>query len=288
MSDKITKCLKVGLIGEPNAGKSTLINQLIGEKISIVSPKVQTTRTLTRGILNVESTQLVFIDTPGIFKPSKTLEKYIVNNARAGIDESDLICVLIDAKRGLTPELNRIIVSIKDKPLIAVINKVDLIKKDLLLKLAEDINGLNIFKEIFMISALKNDGVKDVVNHLVSQAPNSPWYYEEDLYTDTPSRSLAEEITREQLFLLLNRELPYSLKVETEKWEDQKDGSLKLHQAIVVLRSTHKNIVVGAGGQKIKEVGRRARLELQKILERKVHLFLYVKVREDWVDKELG
>ncbi len=287
MSDKITKCIKVGLIGEPNVGKSTLVNQIVGEKVSIVTPKVQTTRTLVRGILNVDNTQLILIDTPGLFKPAKTLERYIVKNALAGIDDSEVICVLIDAKKGITPELNKIISNIKNKPLVAAINKIDLIKKDFLLGLAAAINELGVFKEIFMISALKNDGIKELINYLTGQAKISPLLYEEDIYTDTPVKNLAEEITREQLFLLLNKELPYSLKVETEKWEDLKNGDLKLHQAIMVLKSSHKSIVVGAAGQKIKEVGRRARLELQKALDRKVHLFLYVKVKEDWIEREL-
>ena len=285
-----TKCGTVALIGEPNAGKSTLLNRLIGQKISIVTPKVQTTRTTIRGIVNIDQSQMIFIDTPGIFKAGKKLERAIVRSAWSGLEEADIICMLFDAKKPISENIEHIIKTLKNnsnKHFIAVINKIDVVDKKSLLALTETINNFNIFNKIFMISALGGTGVLDMVNHLIVNTPENPWSYNNDELTDTSTREIAQEITREQLFLQLNKEIPYSLKVETDQWEEKEDGSTLIHQSIFVMKQSQKAIVLGNKGTKIKEVGRKARHEISQLLDNTpVHLFLHVKVREDWIDRD--
>lgn len=281
------KLLTVALIGEPNAGKSTLVNALVGEKVSIVSPKVQTTRKNVCGIVNVDNTQLIFIDTPGLFKPKRLLEKSIVSNAFIGIEEADTLCVIIDVKKGLSPFISSIIQKIKGggRKFTLILNKIDLINKNSLLETIQTLNELEPEK-ILIVSALKNDGVSDIIDFLVTKATDHQWIYGEEQYTDQSLRTISEETTREQAFLLLNEEIPYSLKIETERWEELDNGGLKLYQAIVILKESQKSIVVGKGGSKIKEIGKRARSKLEHIMNRKVHLFLHVKIREDWIERD--
>ncbi len=284
------KCLTVALVGESNAGKSTLLNELIGHKVSIVTHKVQTTRYNIRGVTNIDDTQLIFIDTPGIFDPSGILEKAIVNQAVGAFDEADIICVVFDSRRIQHPVLNIIkkYAEQSGKKCYAIVNKVDLVEKEKLLPRLQEIYDLGIFTEVFPISALKAYGTKHFLEFLLKQAPESPWHFIEDEMTDQPVRKIAEEVTREQAYLLLHEELPYSLKVETELWEDQEDGSIKIYHAIFINKATQKPIVLGKGGIKIKEIGQRARKEISKILGKKIHLFLHVKVREDWIEKDFG
>ncbi len=284
------KCLTIALVGESNAGKSTLLNELIGHKVSIVTHKVQTTRNNIRGVTNINETQLIFIDTPGIFNPDGTLEKAIVGNALNAFDEADIICIVFDARRVGHPILPTINDYAKrsGKKCYAIINKIDLVTKEKLLPSLQQIYDLGIFTEVFPISALKAYGTKHFMEFLLKQAPDAPWQFVEDEMTDQPSKTLAEEITREQAYLLLHEELPYSLKVETEHWEDLDNGDVKIHQSIFINKSTQKPIVLGKNGEKIKEIGQRARKEISRVLGVKVHLFLHVKVREDWIERDFG
>ena len=279
-----TRCGFVALIGAPNAGKSTLMNRIMGTKVSIVTHKVQTTRARVVGVLTNGDDQIVFVDTPGIFAPNRRLERAMVAAAWVGASDADKIVLLIDAERGLNEEIQLIIEGINKvgKTVIIGLNKIDLIPHEKLLSLAEKLQDVSILESIYMISALKGDGVNDLLLNLSEDLPKGPWLYPEDHLSDMNERFFAAEITREKLFLSLHQELPYSLTVETEGWQERPDGSLKVDQAIYVERPGHKGIVLGRGGQQIKRVGAESRKELEHILERRVHLFLFVKVREKW------
>lgn len=288
------RCGYVALIGAPNAGKSTLLNRLVGAKISIVSPKVQTTRARVLGIA-VEGkpeeggAQFIFVDTPGIFAPRRRLDRAMVAAAWTGAEDADLIVLLVDAARGYDQDTRRIVERLKEanRKAILVLNKVDTVRPDKLLPLTAKLAEEGIFEPVFMISSLNGSGVEDLHRHLASALPEGPWLFPEDQLTDMPLRLLAAEVTREQVFLKLHQELPYASTVETEAWEEFKDGSVKISQTIYVERSSQKAIVLGEGGQQIKRIGAAARAEIEKLLERRVHLFLFVKVREEWTeDKE--
>ncbi len=278
------KAVFVAIIGEPNVGKSTLLNKLIGTKISIVSPKVQTTRTTIHGIYNEDNTQIVFVDTPGIFEPKRTLEEAIVSTAWAGLKGIDLVLLLIDGVKGITYYHNQIIEGLKKlglKPIL-LINKIDLITKEKLKRLIAECEERVNFKKILKISAIKGDGIRELIDYIREEAPEHEWYFPDGEVTTASSRLIASEITREKLFLNLSEELPYNLTVETETWEEQKNGSVKIHQAIFVARDTHKQIIIGRNGSMIKKIGLLAREEIEKLLGCKVHLFLFVKIREKW------
>ncbi|TXR46917.1 GTPase Era [Phyllobacterium endophyticum] len=274
----------IALIGAPNAGKSTLVNQLVGSKVSIVTHKVQTTRALVRGIVIHGQTQMVLVDTPGIFKPKRRLDRAMVTTAWGGAKDADLILVLIDVEQGIDEEAEAILGSLHEKKrkVILVLNKVDRIEAPKLLELAQKANEMVNFDKTFMISALKGYGCKDLLKYLADNLPEGPWYYPEDQISDMPIRMLAAEITREKLYLRLHNELPYSSHIETESWEEKKDGSVRIQQVIYVERDSQKKIVLGHEGQAIKAIGQAARKELMEILEQKVHLFLFVKVRDNW------
>jgi GTP-binding protein Era len=281
-----TRCGFIALIGAPNAGKSTLINALVGSKVAIVTPKVQTTRTLLRGIAMEGRAQLVFLDTPGIFAPRRRLDRAMVTTAWSGAHDADIVAVLIDAKSGLNDDAQALLKKLEEvrQPKVLILNKVDLVEKEKLLALAQAANEAVRFEATFMISATKGDGVSDVRQWLASHVPAGPWHYPEDEVSDAPVRQLASEITREKLYLKLHQELPYQSTVETESWTERKDGSVRIEQTIYVERDSQKKIVLGKGGQSIKAIGEAARRELAEILEKKVHLFLFVKVREGWGD----
>ena len=276
----------VALIGAPNAGKSTLLNQLVGTKVSIVSHKVQTTRTIVRGVVMRGKSQIVFVDTPGIFQPRRRLDRAMVDAAWGGAKNADLVCLLIDSERGIRGDAERILESLKDVNLtkILVLNKIDRVPAEDLLALAKAANDKVGFNQTFMISALKGNGCQDFLKYLENQVPEGPHLYPADQITDMPVRLLAAEITREKLFLRLHQELPYSAHVEVEGWEEHKDGSVKINQVIYIQRAAHKKIVIGKSGETIKAISTAARNELSKLLDRKVHLFLFVKVRENWID----
>lgn len=274
----------VTLIGAPNAGKSTLVNQLVGTKVSIVTHKVQTTRALVRGIVIHDNTQMVLIDTPGIFQPKRRLDRAMVSTAWNGAKDGDVVLVLIDALLGLNEEAEAIIDALQNvkQDKILVLNKVDAVSRPLLLELTAKLNERVAFTRTFMVSALKGSGCKDLLEYLCSIMQEGPWYYPEDQVSDMPMRQLAAEITREKLYLRLHDELPYSSTVETEAWEERPDGSVKINQVIYVERESQKKIVLGAKGEAIKFIGQSARKELMEIMEQKVHLFLFVKVRDNW------
>ncbi len=274
----------VALIGAPNAGKSTLLNQLVGAKVSIVTHKVQTTRAIVRGIATHENAQIVFIDTPGIFNPRRTLDRAMVTTAWGGAKDADIVALLIDAERGIKGDAAAILEKLRDvaQPKILILNKIDRVKRDSLLELAARANDAVGFERTFMISALQGSGCDDLLAYLSETLPKGPWYYPEDQLSDLPMRQLAAEITREKLFLRLHQELPYAIHVETEKWEERKDGSVRIDQVVYVERDSQKKIVLGHKGSAIRAVGQAAREELAGILEQKVHLFLFVKVREGW------
>lgn len=276
----------VALIGATNAGKSTLVNRLVGAKVSIVSHKVQTTRAMLRGIAIQDQTQIVFMDTPGIFKPRRRLDRAMVTAAWGGARDADLIMMLIDSERGLEGDAETILEGLKDnrKRKILVLNKIDRVRRDALLALAEKANAIVPFDQTFMISAINGSGCDDLMNYLAKTLPEGPWYYPEDQISDLPMRQLAAEITREKLFLRLHQELPYSSHVETEKWEERKDGSVRIEQVIYVERDSQKKIALGKGGEAVKAISMAARKEISEILEQPVHLFLFVKVRENWGD----
>jgi GTPase len=280
------RCGFIALIGAPNAGKSTLINALVGSKVAIVTPKVQTTRTLLRGIAMEGSAQLVFLDTPGIFAPRRRLDRAMVTTAWSGAHDADIVAVLIDAKSGLNDDAEALLKKLQEvrQPKVLILNKVDLVEKAKLLAMAQAANEAAKFETTFMISATKGDGVADVRQWLAAHVPQGPWHYPEDEVSDAPVRQLASEITREKLYLKLHQELPYQSTVETESWTERKDGSVRIEQTIYVERDSQKKIVLGKGGQSIKAIGEAARRELTDILEKKVHLFLFVKVREGWGD----
>lgn len=280
------RCGYVAILGAPNAGKSTLMNQLVGQKLAIVSPKVQTTRAKILGIQIAGPAQIIYVDTPGIFQPRRRLDRAMVAAAWGGAADADRILLLVDSLDGVTADVRTIIDQLKatSRRAALVLNKVDAVKRDTLLGLAAQLNAEGIFDHVFMISALTGDGTKDVETWVVGQLPFGPWLYPEDQITDVPQRQLAAEITREQLYLQLHDELPYQATVETERWEERADGSARLDQIIYVQRPSQKAIVLGRGGQQAKKIGARARLELERVFERRIHLFLFVKVREGWVD----
>ncbi len=276
----------VALIGATNAGKSTLVNRLVGAKVSIVSHKVQTTRAIVRGIAIHKNAQMVFMDTPGIFKPRRRLDRAMVTTAWGGAKDADAIMMLIDSERGLKGDAETILEGLKevDQPKMLVLNKIDQVSREDLLKLATAANKFVDFERTFMISALNGSGCEDVLDYLAMKLPEGPWYYPEDQISDLPMRQLAAEITREKLFLRLHQELPYSSHVETEKWEERKDGSVRIEQVIYVERDSQKKIALGKNGEAIKAISMASRKELSEILEQPVHLFLFVKVRENWGD----
>ena len=281
------RCGFVAVIGAPNAGKSTLINALVGSKVTIVSPKVQTTRALVRGIALHGDAQIIFVDTPGIFEPKERLDHAMVAAAWEGEEGAEVVMVLVDASRkridGNTKAIIKRLAENKgEKTFILALNKIDLVKRETLLALAMELNTMLPFAATFMISALKSDGTKTMMDWIASKLPQSPWHFPADQVSDMPMRLLAAEITREKLFLALYRELPYALTVETEEWENFDNGSVKISQVIFIERDTQKAIVLGKGGAQIKEVGEKARLELEQILETRVHLNLFVKVNERW------
>ncbi|OFX10419.1 MAG: GTPase Era, partial [Alphaproteobacteria bacterium RIFOXYD12_FULL_60_8] len=277
----------VAVIGAPNAGKSTLVNQIIGTKVSIVSPKVQTTRFRIRGIAMAGQTQIVFVDTPGIFEPKKRLERAMVSAAWMGAQDADLVCLVVDAIRGRDEQTRAIIERLKTsrRECFLVLNKVDLIQRERLLALAAELNERGVFAQTFMISALNGDGVSDLEKALAARMPEGEWMFPDDEVSDLPQRLLAAEITREKLFHNLHQELPYALSVITESWEEKPDGSARIELTIYVSRDSQKGIVLGQGGKRLKAIGQQARRELEELLDRKVHLFLFVKVHDRlWED----
>jgi GTP-binding protein Era len=278
----------VALIGAPNAGKSTLLNQLVGSKVSIVTHKVQTTRSLVRGIAILGNAQVIFVDTPGIFRPRRRLDRAMVTTAWGGAHDADLVAVLVDAKKGLDDEVMTIFEKLEEvrHPKILILNKIDLVKRDslLALALAQDANGKIPFDRTFMVSAHTGSGVDDITAWFAEHVAPGPWLYPEDQISDLPLRGLAAEITREKLFLRVHDELPYESTVETEQWKDMKDGSVRIEQTIYVTRDSQKRIILGSGGETIKSISMSARKDIAEVLEKPVHLFLFVKVRDGWAD----
>ncbi|MEE8227759.1 MAG: GTPase Era [Kiloniellales bacterium] len=290
MSDPQTapaRCGFVALVGAPNAGKSTLLNSLVGAKVSIVTRKVQTTRARLRGIVVRGSSQLIFVDTPGIFTPKRRLERAMVAAAWMGAQDADVVALLFDAARTVIDSDTQLILDglkAQRRRAVLVLNKIDLIKRERLLKLAARFEAQDLFEHTFMISALTGDGVPDLLDHVARAMPEGPWLYPEDQLSDLPLRLMAAETTREKLFRKLHQELPYALTVETERWQDFEDGSVKIEQIIYVQRGTQKAIVLGKEGSKIKAIRSESQAELEAVLGCKVHLFLFVKVRENWID----
>jgi len=281
-----TSCGFFALIGAPNVGKSTLINHVVGAKVSIVSSKVQTTRTRVLGITIRDQSQIIFIDTPGIFSPKRRLDRAMVASAWGGASDADCVILLVDAKFGIDTETQVIIDGLTkvNRKVIVAINKIDIVKKPVLLSLVATLSAIEIFSETFMISAETGDGVDDLLSYLSNLLPNGPWLYPEDQISDMPSRLLAAEITREKIYQQLHQELPYVLTVETDKWVQGDDGSAKVYQIIIVQKPGQKAIVLGKGGAKIKKIGELARKELENLFGHRVHLFLFVKVRQKWGD----
>jgi len=279
-----TSCGFVALIGAPNAGKSTLLNGLVGSKVSIISHKVQTTRALIRGIAVEGQSQLIFVDTPGIFSPRRRLDRAMVTTAWSGAHEADLVGVLIDSRKGLDEDAESILARLGDvkPPKLLILNKVDVVAKEVLLDLAKAANAAAKFEATFMVSALTGDGVADLKVWLAQRVPPGPWLYPPEQMSDAPIRQLAAEITREKLFERLHQELPYHSTVETESWKELRAGDIRIEQTIYVERESQRKIVLGKGGQTIKAIGEAARREIAEIVEAKVHLFLFVKVREGW------
>jgi GTP-binding protein Era len=279
-----TSCGFIALIGAPNAGKSTLLNALVGSKVAIVSHKVQTTRALIRGIAVHGQSQLIFVDTPGIFSPRRRLDRAMVTTAWSGAHEADLVGVLIDARKGFDEEADDILGRLGNvkPPQLLILNKIDLVAKEALLGLAKAANEKARFEATFMVSALTGDGIADLKAWLAQRVPHGPWLYPPDQMSDAPMRQLAAEITREKLFERLHQELPYHSTVETEVWKELRGGDIRIEQTIYVERESQRKIVLGKGGQTIKAIGEAARKEIGEIAETKVHLFLFVKVREGW------
>ena len=288
MNENVTRCGFVAIVGAPNAGKSTLVNQLVGTKVSIVSAKVQTTRSRVLGIALVEAAraQVIFIDTPGIFQPKRRFERAMVQAAWSGAADADQVALVVDAERGLDKDCRAIIERLKiaGRTATLVLNKIDLVKRDTLLGLAAEANALGLFDRVFMISARTGDGTPDLLAFFAGSLPVGPWHFPEDQVSDMPMRLLAAEITREQIFHQLHQELPYAATVETEQWQERDDGSVRIDQIVYVQRDTQKAIVLGKSGRQIKHIGEKARIELEEIMERRVHLFLHVKVRENWLE----
>ncbi|MEL6520116.1 MAG: GTPase Era [Pseudomonadota bacterium] len=279
----------VALIGEPNAGKSTLLNRMVGAKVSIVTHKVQTTRARIRGVALEGSSQIVFVDTPGLFRPRRRLDRAMVAAAWGGAADADVVVLLVEAHRGLTDGAKAIIDSLGERagaqPVALAINKIDRVKAEVLLALSAELNEAYSFAQTFMISAEKGHGVDDLKQWLAGEVPEGPWLYPEDQIADLPLRMIAAEMTREKLTLRLHQELPYQLTVETEKWEDRKDGSVRIDQLVYVARDGHKGIVLGKKGETMKAISQAARLELEEFLDRRVHLFVQVKVRPGWLEE---
>ena len=287
MSNKATKAGFVAVIGAPNAGKSTLVNHLVGFKVSIVTHKVQTTRTRIRGVCMHGASQIIFVDTPGIFEPKRKLDRAMVDAAWLGADDADLIVFLYDVtRREVDSDTSRILSGLKNnnKEAILVLNKIDLVKPELLLPITKRFQKENIFSDTFMISAENGSGCEKLLEFLSERIPDSPWLYPEDEVSDLPQRLLAAEITREQVLLKLHQELPYGATVETEEWTERDDGAIVINQIIYVQRPGHKKIALGRHGSMIKAIGKASRHELQVLLNRTVHLFLFVKVRENWME----
>lgn len=287
MTDE-TRAGFVALIGEPNAGKSTLLNRMVGAKVSIVTHKVQTTRARIRGVAIEGPAQLVFVDTPGLFKPRRRLDRAMVAAAWGGAADADVVVLMIEAHRGVTAGVKTILAALSERaggPVALAINKIDKVKTEALLRLTQEMNEAYPFAETFLISAERGHGCDDLRKWLAKAVPAGPWLYPEDQLSDLPMRMIAAEMTREKLTLRLHQELPYQLTVETENWEERKDGSCKIDQLIYVMRDGHKGIVLGNKGETIKAVGRAARAELEEFLGRKVHLFLQVKVRPGWLEE---
>jgi GTPase len=280
------RCGFVAVIGAPNVGKSTLVNAMVGSKVTIVSPKVQTTRTVIRGIAIEGQSQLIFVDTPGIFAPRRRLDRAMVAVAWNGAQEADIVALLVDARRGLDDETSAIVDKLSETRAakILVVNKVDLVDKPSLLGLVSAANERMNFDATFMVSALNGSGVADVKRWLASRVPPGPWHYPEDQISDAPMRALAAEITREKIYLRLHQELPYRSTVETDVWKELRDGSVRIEQTIFVERESQRKIVLGKDGQAIRAIGSEARKEIAQLIEKPAHLFLFVKVREGWAD----
>ena len=281
-----TRCGFVALIGAPNVGKSTLVNALVGSKVTIVSRKVQTTRALIRGIAIEGKSQIILVDTPGIFAPKRRLDRAMVSTAWSGAHDADLVCVLLDAKSGLDDEADGILAKAAgvDHDKVLVLNKIDLVPREKLLALAQAANERLKFEHTFMVSALSGDGVGDLLKSLAAMVPAGPFLYPEDQMSDAPMRQLAAEITREKIYRKLHQELPYQSTVETDSWTERKDNSVRIEQTIFVERESQRKIVLGKGGATIKAIGAESRKEIAEILGVAVHLFLFVKVRENWGD----
>jgi len=279
-----TRCGFVALIGAPNVGKSTLVNALVGSKVTIVSRKVQTTRALIRGIVIEDNAQIILVDTPGIFLPKRRLDRAMVSTAWSGAHDADLVCVLLDAKAGIDDEADAILngLATVKHPKILVLNKIDLVPREKLLALTKSANDRLAFEQTFMVSALSGDGVDDLRRTLAGLVPAGPFHYPDDQMSDAPMRHLAAEITREKIFRRLHQELPYQSTVETDSWTARKDNSIRIEQTIFVERESQRKIVLGKGGATIRSIGADARKELAEIVGQPVHLFLFVKVRENW------
>jgi GTPase len=282
----MTRCGYVALIGAPNVGKSTLLNRLVGQKLAIVTPKVQTTRSRLLGMATEGDAQLIFVDTPGIFEPRRRLDRAMVAAAWAGASDADVSVLLVDAARGVDGDTRRIVERLNgvSRSVILALNKIDLVRRDILLGLTDQLSKIGNFAQVFMISGLSGDGVDDLRRRLTEIMPEGPFLFPPDQLSDAQERFLAAEVTREQVFLQLHDELPYSATVETESWQERPDGSVRVEQVIYVRRAGQRAIVLGEGGQRIKTIGARARAELGAMLDRKVHLFLFVKVRDNWLD----
>ena len=282
----MTRCGTVAVVGAPNAGKSTLVNTLVGQKVAIVSPKVQTTRTRLIGIAVEGETQLLLVDTPGIFAPRRRLDRAMVRAAWEGASGADAVLLVVDAKAGLREEVRAIIDGLKNRPerKLLALNKVDISDKGRLLELAASATALAAFEETYFVSAETGDGVGELKTALAAMMPEGPWHFPEDQISDAATRLMAAEITREQLYLQLRAELPYAAAVETEKWEERRDGSIAIHQQILIERDSQKAIVLGKGGQRLKEIGAAARAGIAELTGRPVHLFLHVKVKPDWAE----
>lgn len=278
------KCGFVAIVGAPNAGKSTLVNALVGQKVAIVSPKAQTTRTRMMGVAIEGESQIMLVDTPGIFAPRRRLDRAMVAAAWNGAQDADLIAFVLDAKTGLNAKIAELVKTLAERrePKLLILNKVDITAKESLLDLAMQLQEALKPEAIFMISASTGDGVADLKHALAERMPEGPWHFPEDQVSDATDRMLAAEVTREQIYLQLHAELPYASAVETEKYEERKDGSVAIHQQILVARDTQKAIVLGKRGARLKEIGTKAREEISNLLGRKVHLFLHVKVSEKW------
>lgn len=287
MTDTPQRCGLVAVLGAPNAGKSTLVNALVGQKVAIVSPKAQTTRVRLMGVAIEDDTQLLLVDTPGIFEPKRRLDRAMVQAAWGGAEGADVLALVVDAKGGLGSKVTTIAEAIKDRrePKYLILNKVDLAEKGKLLLHAEKLTGMVQFDEVFFVSASTGDGLPELKAHLAARMPEGPWHFPEDQVSDATERSLASEVTREQLYLQLHAELPYASAIETEQYLEREDGSVEIHQQILVERPTQRAIVLGKGGARIKEIGARARAELSGIMGRPVHLYLHVKVRPGWDDE---